>query len=80
MKFVADSVRVVTKDHHQFDNGDIVFRAVLSNGEGSTVRLECAKEIWESLVAFDKRYTVEAEYFMRGYNLGGEIMSVLEEK
>lgn len=75
MLVVANSVMVVGKDSHKFDNGDIQYRVMMTNGMGDVVRVVVPSvQDWNTLVALNERYDVEIDVYASGYRTNCELV------
>lgn len=81
MKVTVSELRIIGKNYRQGENSKgpwEMFELECANGEGSSVRLNASKELFDSVIPFAE-YTGEVDLFQRGYNLGGELLKVWED-
>lgn len=81
MQVRAKKVRIVEKDTHQFDNGDMSYRVTCGNGEGALVRLYVNDEqTYNALVPYEEIYDFVIELRMAGFKTYAEIINVAVNK
>lgn len=76
MVVVASNVRVIAKTSQTFDNGDTVYKAAVSNGEGGIANPTVSYDTWCGLVPFETIYDMEIEVVTSGYRSYLEIVGV----
>lgn len=81
MRCKAKNFRVVEKDSHQFDDGEVTYRVTGSNGEGGLCRLSVPDPtLYESFVPYDVQYDLEIEVRMSGFKTYADILSAVPSK
>lgn len=86
MKVTINGLRIIGKKHREgiYKSGPNAgedwerYMVECANGEGSSVTLECSKELHDKIVPF-LEYTGEADVWQRGFNLDGELTEVYED-